>query len=171
MKPFEWQGDRLAADLDPHEAVLLRQLVAEVRDVLSDEGGPADAASGAADELDPVAERLLPAGHRSDPDLAEDYRSLTEAGLRSDKLADADLLLDSINEGGGEVILDQASAEAWLRTLNDVRLAIGVRIDVTEADDPLERAEETGDTRWAVYSWLTAVQGLLVDVLAEKATT
>lgn len=165
MRPFRWEGQLLVTELDPSEAALLRQVVAEIRAVMSaDEPDPA---SAGATGVDPVAQRLLPDGHRTDPDLAKDYRSLTEAGLRSEKLADADLLLDNLGPDGGRVELEQDAAEAWLRTLNDVRLAIGVRLDVQEADDPLLRAEETGDPRWAAYSWLTAVQGLLVDVLAE----
>jgi hypothetical protein len=31
---------------------------------------------------DPVMARLLPAGHRSDPEIAADYRELTESALR-----------------------------------------------------------------------------------------
>jgi len=165
VTPFRWKGHRLVAELDPPEAALLRQVVAEIRDVLSAER-PAAGSGGTEGVADPVAQRLLPDGHRSDPDLAEDYRSLTEAGLRSEKLADADLVLESVSPDGGLVDLDQDAAEAWLRTLNDVRLAIGVRLDVQETDDPMVAAEETGNPWWAAYSWLTAVQGLLVDVLA-----
>ncbi|MDQ3735094.1 MAG: DUF2017 domain-containing protein [Actinomycetota bacterium] len=165
MRPFQWQGDRLVADLDSHEAQLLKQLVGEIQELLSVEA-PSAVASASGSVVDPVAERLLPDGHRDDPELAADYRSLTEEGLRRDKLADAAAVLDSIGQDGGRVDIDAEAAQAWLRTLNDVRLGIGVRLDVQESDDPLERVEETGDVRWAAYSWLTAVQGLLVDVLA-----
>ncbi|MGI8722140.1 MAG: DUF2017 domain-containing protein [Geodermatophilaceae bacterium] len=166
MTPFKWKRGRLVAQFEPHEAALLRQVVSEIRDVLS--GAGSDGESAGAARPDPVAERLLPDGHRSDPVLAEDYRSLTESGLRQEKLADAALLLDSVSDDGGRVELGQSDAEAWTRTLNDVRLAIGVRIDVQESDDPMLRAEQTGDPRWAVYSWLTAVQGLLIDALIDK---
>ncbi len=151
------------ADVDPHEADLLRQLVAEVQELLTTEQ-PGAAERGT--ENDPVAERLLPDGHRDDPALAADFRSLTEDGLRREKLADAAAVLGSMGPQGGQVELDADQAHAWLRTLNDVRLGLGVRLDVQESDDPLRRAEETGDVRWAAYSWLTAVQGLLIDELA-----
>lgn len=164
MTPFRWRGQRLVADFDPAEAALLHQVVGEVRQVLGAQEPDTPTAVGSA--ADPVAARLLPDGHRSDPDLAQDYRSLTESGLRSEKLADAELLLDTVRSDGGRVELDQSQAEAWLRTLNDVRLAIGVRLDVQEDDDPIVAAEETGDPRWSAYSWLTAVQGLLIEVLA-----
>jgi len=166
VRPFQWEGQRLVADLDPPEAALLRQVVSEIREVLS--AGEPDLASAGTAAVDPVAQRLLPDGHRSDPALAQDYRSLTEAGLRSEKLADANLVLGTLGPDGGRVELEQSAAEAWLRTLNDVRLAIGVGLDVQETDDPSVRAEETGDARWVAYSWLTAVQGLLVDVMVDN---
>ncbi len=163
MTPFRWRRGRLVAQFEPHEAALLRQVVSEIRDVLSGAGSDGEPASER--QADAVAQRLLPDGHRSDPALAEDYRSLTESGLRQEKLADAALLLDSVTDDGGRVELGQSEAEAWTRTLNDVRLAIGVRLDVQESDDPMLRAEQTSDPRWAIYSWLTAVQGLLIDAL------
>lgn len=163
MTPFSWEQGRLVADLEPHEAVLLRQSVSEIQDLLR--GGAADGRSGVRIDPDPVRQRLLPDGHRDDPQIAADYRGLTEAGLRQEKLADAASLLDTVSEAGGRVELSEDGAEAWIRTLNDVRLALGVRLDVSEADDPLLKAGETGDAHWGVYSWLTAVQGLLVDAL------
>lgn len=169
MRPFRWKRGRLVTSVEPHEAALLRQAVTEVRDLLGGDGpgdpGDRPGAEAGSAARDPVRDRLLPDGHRSDPELARDYRSLTEAGLRAEKVADAARLLDTVPEAGGAVELDEPAAQAWLRTINDVRLAIGVRLDVQEADDPLERAAQTGDDRWAVYSWLTAMQGLLVEAL------
>ncbi len=164
MRPFQWRGDRLVADLDPHEAELLKQLVGEIQDLLQ---ALDSSASDGGTERDPVAARLLPDGHREDPELAADYRWLTEEGLRREKLADAAIVLDTMGQDGCRVELDADGAHAWLRTLNDVRLGIGVRLDVQESDDPLMRAEESGDVRWAAYSWLTAIQGLLVDVISD----
>jgi len=166
VTPFRWKKGRLVGEIEAHEAALLLQVVSEIRDVLGETESDDENAANAAP--DPVTARLLPAGHRSDPQLARDYRSLTESGLRQEKLADAARLLDTVDEAGGRVELDGDGAEAWIRTLNDVRLAIGVQLDVNEADDPMIRAEETGDPRWAAYSWLTAVQGLLVDALLDK---
>lgn len=163
MRAFRRRGDRLVAELDPSEAALLHQVVGEVRDLLAAD----DASSvGSGTGPDPVIARLLPDGHRSDADLAADYRSLTEEGLRAEKLADAALVLDTVPVEGGRVTLDEDAAHAWLRTLNDVRLGIGVLLDVQDSDDPVLRAEESGDPRWVSYSWLTAVQGLLVDAIA-----
>jgi len=166
VSPFRWKHRRLVTDLEPHEAALLRQVVTEVHRVLSGDADQPTGAAGRGERMDPVTERLLPDGHRGDPKLAEDYRTLTEDGIRQEKLADADLLLQTVSEDGGRVELDLNAAEAWLRTINDVRLTFGVLLGVQESDDPLVQAAETGDQRWGAYAWLTAVQGLLVDALA-----
>lgn len=176
MTPFRWRRGRLVTTFDAHEAALLRHTVTEVRDLLggstsntSDMSGDPSIASGHPStdtaDWDAVRARLLPDGHRSDDALAQDYRALTEASLRTDKAADANRLLDTLTDSGGKIELEAETAQAWLRTINDVRLALGVQLDVQETDDPMQRAEQDGDARWAVYSWLTAVQGLLVDAL------
>ena len=67
---------------------------------------------------------------------------------------------------GGDVRLDPDQAAAWLRSTNDLRLALGTRLEITEDTEPPE--DLTGDEgqQLAVYYWLTALQGSLVDALA-----
>jgi hypothetical protein len=67
---------------------------------------------------------------------------------------------------GGTLRLDADQAGAWLRTTNDLRLALGTRLGVTaDTEPPHELGSET-DQQLAVYYWLTSVQGSLVDALA-----
>ena len=111
-------------------------------------------------------ERLLPPGHASDPDLAAEYRDLTEAALRSGKADDLAIVRATLPPDGGEVRLDEEQARAWLRTTNDLRLALGTRLGVTAETEPPEDPTDEEDSQLAVYYWLTAVQGSLVDALA-----
>ena len=53
---------------------------------------------------DPVLERLLPPGHASDPEIATDYRDMTEAALREGKADDLATVRASLPVGGGEVV-------------------------------------------------------------------
>ena len=62
--------------------------------------------------------------------------------------------------------LDPDQAGAWLRTTNDLRLALGTRLEITEDTEPPEDITDEGDQQLAVYYWLTALQGSLVDALA-----
>ena len=163
---------RLTATLDEQEVAVLRNLVAEVRQMLH---GRADDAP--ADELsvltgirtgpttrpdDRVLARLLPDFTTEDPELAAGLRSLHEPALIEAKDAAAALVLDTLPAGGGKVELTAEQADTWLAALNDVRLALGTALDVSEdmpeelpRDDP--RAPHLG-----VYHWLTFVQDALV---------
>ena len=110
--------------------------------------------------------RLLPEGHRNDPELAADYRDLTESSLREGKTDDLALVRASLPVGGGDVRLDRDQAAAWLRSTNDLRLALGTRLDITEDTEPPDDPADEQHQQLAVYYWLTALQGSLVDAMA-----
>ena len=78
-------------------------------------------------------------------------------------------MLDSLPDAGGRIQLTQEQAQAWLKALNDVRLALGVRLDVTEDFEQQWTKLNRDDPQWAayeVYAWLGAVQESLVQALA-----
>ena len=81
---------------------------------------------------DPVLARLLPDGYRDDAEAAGEFRRYTEPALRSAKYQAAQEMLDTLPESGGRIQLTQDQALSWLKALNDVRLALGVRLGVTE---------------------------------------
>ena len=157
MKPFRARGSEVVARFDPAEAGVLGLLLDQLEQIL-------DADSVAED---PVLQRLFPDGHRGDPEVAADYRDMTEESLRSGKAEDLAIVRATLPPGGGEVRLDRDQAGAWLRTTNDVRLALGVRLDITEDTEPPDDPAEDEGQQLAVYYWLTAVQGSLVDALVE----
>jgi hypothetical protein len=113
---------------------------------------------------DPALARLLPDAYRDDPGAAGEFRRLTETSLRRDKVAAAERLLAALPaRGAGDVRLDADSTESWLSTINDVRLALGTRLEVTEEmaePDP----EDPDAPAYVVYLWLTELQGVLIEV-------
>jgi hypothetical protein len=118
---------------------------------------------------DPILARLLPDGYTDDPDAAQDFRRFTESGLRSAKVAAAQTVLVTLPPGGGRVRLSAGQAESWLRALNDVRLALGVRLGVTDDFDGLSEDVRPDDTRYAyvqVYQWLAYLQESLIMALS-----
>jgi hypothetical protein len=124
--------------------------------------------TGQAIPQDPVLARLLPDGYRDDPEAAGEFRKYTEPALRTAKQQAAQEMLDSLPEGGGRVQLTPDQAQAWLKALNDVRLALGVRLDVTEDFEDQWGRLTPEDPQWAayeVYAWLGAVQESLVQAL------
>ncbi|MCU1618175.1 MAG: uncharacterized protein JWR41_181 [Modestobacter sp.] len=158
MRPFRRRGDELVARLVDAEADIVGLLLDQLEQLLA--ADPADSGG------DPVMARLLPPGHASDPELAAEFRDLTEAGLRSGKSDDLATVRATLPLQGGEVRLDDEQARAWLRTTNDLRLALGTRLGVTAETEPPEDPTDEEGSQLAVYYWLTAVQGSLIDALA-----
>ena len=122
---------------------------------------PDDPAAGPAAARLPRRRRRAPAG----------LRVLHEPELIAAKDAAAVTLLDSLPRGGGTVRLDEATARRGSRALNDVRLALGVRLEITEDDADRRRSPTTPRARtaamYATYRWLSAVQDSLVTALME----
>ena len=174
----------VVVSFDEVEASLLRHLVGEVRDLLAEEvpEAPAETTSalptdaelaaltGMGDQedreapVDPALARLLPDAYRDDTASAGEFRRLTEASLRRDKVAAAERLLAALpGDGAGEVRLDAETTEIWLSAINDVRLALGTRLDVAE-DMPEPDPDDPDAPAYVVYLWLTELQGVLVEV-------
>ena len=112
--------------------------------------------------------RLLPDGYTDDPEAAGEFRKYTEAGLRSAKHQAALDMLATLPLAGGRVQLSGEQAIAWLKALNDVRLALGVRLGVTEDFEEQWGKLAQDDPQWTafeVYAWLGAVQESLVQAL------
>jgi hypothetical protein len=158
VKPFRRKGDQLVARLVDAEAGIVGLLLDQLEQLL--EADPTDSGG------DPVLARLLPPGHASDPELAADFRDLTEESLRTGKADDLAMVRATLPPEGGEIRLDDDQARAWLRTTNDLRLAMGTRLGVTAQTEPPEDPADEEGSQLAVYYWLTAVQGSLVDALA-----
>jgi Domain of unknown function (DUF2017) len=185
---FRRIGDGVAARFARPEAAIIRDLVEQVVELVepsteADQGGPDPEAdelarmvgmsTGSLDDAempdDPVLARLLPDAYRDDPDAASEFRRFTESGLRSGKVTSAMTLLETLPPGGGRIRLTPDQAEAWLRSLNDVRLALGTRLGVTDDFDALDEDTEVDDPRYAyvqVYQWLAYLQGSLVAALS-----
>ncbi len=121
---------------------------------------------------DDVLMRLLPNAYADQVDASE-FRRYTEATLRAKKTAHAmSMRIDLKSASDGYVEVDHEGANAWLGALNDIRLALGVRLNVEEnsheeleilaPDDPLRGV-------YAVYSWLGWLQESLIMALMDQA--
>lgn len=184
MEPFRSvRGGGARAWLAAAEASLLRNLVGQIMAMVEPDDGGQDIADaelaaleamvhgpgGAAAPEDPVLARLLPDGYRDDPEAAGEFRRYTEPALRNAKYAAAREMLDTLPATGGRIQLTSDQALSWLKALNDVRLALGVRLGVTEEFEEQWGRLKPDDPQWSafeVYAWLGAVQESLVQALA-----
>jgi len=120
---------------------------------------------------DEVLLRLLPNAYADQVDASE-FRRYTESTLRQKKQAHAMAMRMHLKAAvDGVVELDHDSANAWLGAMNDVRLALGVRLNVEEnTHQELELLAPDGPMRgvYAVYSWLGWLQESLIDALMDE---
>ena len=145
---FQRKGDQVRLRLDAHERLLLNELLDELERLLDDPD-------------DPELRRLFPPAY-SEPTDDEQYRSLVRDGLVSGRAK----ALTTVRETLGAELLDLEQADQWLRALNDMRLVLGTRWDVTEQLDYAELDfEEPRGRELAVYGYLSWLQEQLVEAL------
>jgi hypothetical protein len=136
---------------DEGEMLLLRELLAELEALLENPD-------------DPAVRRLFPPAH-DDHESEEQYRSL----VRDQLVGGRAKALAAVRDTLGSETLSPREADAWLRALNDLRLVLGTRLDVTEDFDFEELdPREPRDRDLAVYAYLSWLQEELVEALGER---
>ena len=163
MTMFRRAGAECIARFTPEEAQVLRQCVAELAALLSNDPDPDD----------PAVERLFPDVYPEDPEQEAEFRRFTEPDLLAAKLEQASTVLADLVEQGGEVRLPEEKADLWLRALTDVRLALGTRLGIEDDTDihaELDAAVGRNPSsprvgQLSVYAYLTYLQESLVDAL------
>ncbi len=182
MGAFRPTGDGVEMSLDETEAGVLRQLLVELLELLEDDEDETSS-DPLADALgigtatkppdDPVLARLFPDGYRDDPEAAGEFRRYTERGLRQLKRANAQRAWATLpGDAGVHALIDVDDAPAWLATLNDMRLAIGTRLGITDDSEREIDALPDDDARaypFAVYDHLTYLQDTLVQALMTRS--
>jgi hypothetical protein len=185
------RSGRVIANFTGFEADLLRSLASQLVELLRNEAAvprddtdPFEAMmdfSGPTSEPeDPVLARLFPTAYPGDDESAAEFRRFTEGSLRDGKAAAACTLIDSLEEAGLppelteeglmiDVELDEPTAETWLRSFTDVRLALATRLGVEEGDEDFWHALPDEDPRAQahdIYEWVGYLQETLVDALS-----
>lgn len=92
-----------------------------------------------ADEIDeivtldiPETRRLFPTAYPDDPEKDAGYQVLARDGLIDKRQTAADTLRATID---AEIVTEDELAQ-WMSVINDARLVLGTRLDVTEDDEP-----------------------------------
>jgi hypothetical protein len=111
---------------------------------------------------DPSLERLFPPAY-DDADDETEYRRLMGDELLEGRQRALRVIEDTLDQDR----LTKEQAEAWLTALNDLRLVLGTRLDVSE-DMLLERLRPDDPNAFEIslYAYLSWLQEQLVDALA-----
>ena len=184
------RSGRVIANFTGFEADLLRSLASQLVELLRNE----EAMPQAVDPLeammdfsgptsapeDPVLARLFPTAYSDDEESAAEFRRFTEAALRDGKAAAACTIIDGLEEAGLppqleeeglmiDVELDRETAEIWMRSFTDLRLALATRLGVEDNDEDYWAALPDEDPRAQahdIYDWVGYLQETLVRALS-----
>jgi Domain of unknown function (DUF2017) len=114
------------------------------------------------DEPDhPDLRRLFPPAHAEDPDAEAEYRRLVGSQLDAGRQR----AVATVEATLARETLSADEAEAWLRVLNDLRLVLGTRLEVTEEMDFDLDPNDPEAAELAVYAYLSWLQEQLVEAL------
>jgi hypothetical protein len=153
------RDDTLVVSLAPQEMQLLEQLPSELREVFD------------APTSDAAAARLFPRAYLdpTEEEAEAEFEALVQPELLRDRLDALELVTASFGRAvkagqWREIALTPDDVAAWLGVLNDVRLVLGTRLGVSE-DERQVRDDDPNLAAYAVYDWLTYLQGELVEQL------
>ncbi|MFC7326949.1 DUF2017 domain-containing protein [Marinactinospora rubrisoli] len=167
----------VSIDLDRDEAAVLRSMANLVLELVEppapqDEFAEMVGIGGSSEKPDdPVLARLFPDAYADDTESAGDFRRYTEDGLRRHKRENANAVLSALPESGGRITLGRPEALAWMKSLNDVRLALGTRLGVEEESyqahlrGERNAADSSNEAALHIYDWLGGLQDTLVHAL------
>ena len=149
-KPVRRIGDRYHIELSGPEQALLVGLCRQVTELV---------ATG-----DPAVRRLFPTAFPDDPDRQREYADLTRAYL--DEHHRRSLAILATTAGEREVGDDEIAA--WLTAINDIRLVLGTRLDVTDGPDAGKRraSDDPHAPLDAAYNYLGWLQAHVIDAVA-----
>ncbi|WP_375387320.1 MULTISPECIES: DUF2017 domain-containing protein [Actinomycetes] len=191
MRKFSRRRGVISTSLSGYEVELLTSLVNQLVELVSDgepeQYAPAEGEADSFERLvrdlqadpdepevsdDPVLRRLFPNAYPHDAAASSDFRRFTERDLRGKKVEDAVVVLRALGEteaGAKDLRVDPAQADAWLRTLTSVRLAVATRLGITDAEsaDDLAQLPEEDPRSFmvSVYDWLGFAQETLISSL------
>lgn len=119
---------------------------------------------------DPALQRLFPNPYPHDPQAASDHRRFTMADGRRRKLADAAVVRDALAAGEPPIRVPVADLDAWLKTLNALRLVLASRLGIDDEDAmaDLERLPDDDPRAMGAYllSYLGELQIILIQLIA-----
>ncbi|MET0728235.1 MAG: DUF2017 family protein [Acidimicrobiales bacterium] len=110
---------------------------------------------------DPAVRRLFPTAYNEDPERDREYQQLVRDELLERRLG----ALATVEETLAADELTDEQLSRWLSAVNDLRLVLGTRLDVSE--DPVDiEADDPDAPAHAVYDYLGFLLSEIVDALA-----
>jgi len=173
MRDFRRSGPVILMRLTDYEATLLESLVEQFCGLLEADAEVPDAGDSFArwqselsadeplDRSDPVIVRLFPDAYPEDPIGSAEFRRLTQARQRTERLGQAEIVMSALRDcdaGKHPVQVRLIDLQGWLKTLTAVRLSLAVRLGINTSEDAedLDQLPETDPKAYVyrVYEWV-----------------
>ncbi len=168
MTPFRSTPDGYVARWEAVERHVLARVARDVAELVRAESGVGpDVEAGAGIAFtgvgrvphDPAVQRLLPDAHKEDPDVAADFRHLTQTDLAAAKIARLEAFADALDPAqaasrvldgeldeqdwaeDAQVVVARDDAQAFAGALTDVRIVLAERLGLDD-DDAVEQLHD-----------------------------
>ena len=151
-RTFEPAGDGFRLHLGPNEREAIRGLAAQHRELLTTENASSD----------PALARLFPSAYPDDPLRSLEFEEATGGMLLDGRLRAA----ATVESTADADVLTEEQLLQWLAVINDLRLVLGIRLEVTEESTEADFAGDDERARmYGLYGFLTWLESEIVDVL------
>jgi hypothetical protein len=152
--PFRRKRGRFTVNLGTGERELLAELCRQSRELLEEEDPSSD----------PSIARLFPAAYKDDPLRSLEFETNLGDSPRAGKLAAIDTLERTVEASE----LTEEELLTWMGAVNDFRLLLGTRIDITEESTESDYPEEDPNhDSFQVYVYLTWLEDRMLRALGE----
>jgi hypothetical protein len=112
---------------------------------------------------EPSLRRLFPPAyaHPADEEAEAQYQAMVHDELLASRRASLDVLEATASRNR----LEEPELLAWLTALNQLRLVLGTRLDVSEDDEPLPDPDDPAAPLHDVYHYLGVLLEAVIDAL------
>ena len=141
--------DTFTIRLGTDERDMLRTLLPQLRDLIT--------------ERDSAAWRLFPNAYQDDKEMAAEYEEMVGDQLRDGRLTSIEIVERTLDASE----LDADQLNAWMGAVNDLRLVLGTRLDVTEDSEMSDYNTNTAQTLFSAYAYLGYVLESIITAITE----
>ena len=146
------RGGGYELHLSDDERDLIRSLTGQLRQLLE----------GNEERPDPTLRRLFPAAYTEDAERDAEYQRLMHDDILGHRLGCIAIVEETVEAER----LDEDQLLAWMGALNDLRLVLGTRLDVSEDTDGVDPdPDDPNAPAIAVYGWLGWLLEHVIDAL------
>jgi hypothetical protein len=142
-------------DIEREQRDVLRGLPAQLRELLADGNA----------ETDEALRRLFPTANLDDPVHAAEFDRM----VREDLTAQRGSAIETMERTIDADRLSEDELLGWLGVMNDLRLVLGTRLDVTEETSPEDfEGDDPRAHAYTLYAYLSYLEEQIVEALSPE---